>query len=36
VAESLGISSPTFHQHVRAAERKVFESLLSTDLTESR
>ncbi|SNZ03078.1 PAS domain S-box-containing protein [Natronoarchaeum philippinense] len=30
VAETLGISSPTFHQHVRAAERKVFEALLST------
>ncbi|KAB1186940.1 MULTISPECIES: PAS domain S-box protein [Haloferax] len=29
VAESLGISPPTFHQHLRAAERKVFETLLS-------
>jgi len=29
VAESLGIAAPTFHQHVRAAERKVFASLLA-------
>jgi len=29
VAESLGISSPTFHQHLRTAQRKVFDSLLS-------
>ncbi|KAB1192675.1 PAS domain S-box protein [Haloferax sp. MBLA0076] len=29
VAASLGISPPTFHQHLRAAERKVFEALLS-------
>lgn len=28
VAESLDISSPTFHQHVRAAENKVFSVLL--------
>jgi len=28
VAASLGIAAPTFHQHVRAAERKVFASLL--------
>ncbi|GAA0679974.1 bacterio-opsin activator domain-containing protein [Natronoarchaeum mannanilyticum] len=28
MAESLGIAAPTFHQHVRAAERKVFASLL--------
>ncbi len=29
VAESLDVSPPTFHQHLRKAERKVFESLLS-------
>lgn len=28
VAESLDITSPTFHQHVRAAENKVFTALL--------
>ena len=28
VAESLGVSSPTFHQHVRAAEKKIFGALL--------
>lgn len=29
VAESLGISAPTFHQHRRAAERKLFRTLFS-------
>ena len=29
VAESLGVAPATFHQHLRAAQRKVFESLLS-------
>ncbi|QLD86211.1 PAS domain S-box protein [Natronomonas halophila] len=29
VAESLGVSSPTFHQHVRSAERKLFDVVLS-------
>ncbi|RCU44209.1 PAS domain S-box protein [Haloplanus salinus] len=28
VSESLGVSPPTFHQHLRKAERKVFEALL--------
>jgi len=28
VAASLGVAAPTFHQHVRTAERKVFASLL--------
>ncbi len=28
VADSLGISAPTFHQHVRSAERKLFAALL--------
>jgi len=28
IAESLGVSPPTYHQHLRAAERKVFDSLL--------
>jgi PAS domain S-box-containing protein len=31
VADSLDISPSTFHQHLRAAERKVFDSLLSSD-----
>ena len=30
VAGALGISAPTFHQHLRMAERKVVDSLLST------
>jgi len=30
VAASLGVSPPTFHQHLRTAERKVFDSLLAT------
>ena len=29
VAESLGVSSPTFHQHLRKAERKLFELLFA-------
>ncbi|WP_254862825.1 bacterio-opsin activator domain-containing protein [Halovivax gelatinilyticus] len=28
VADSLGIAAPTFHQHLRTAERKVLESIL--------
>jgi len=28
VAESFGISAPTFHQHLRSAQRKVFEVVL--------
>ncbi|WP_255192828.1 PAS domain S-box protein [Natronobeatus ordinarius] len=27
IADSLGIAPPTFHQHVRAAERKLFDAL---------
>jgi HTH-type transcriptional regulator, bacterioopsin transcriptional activator and related proteins len=30
VAESLGVAPTTFHQHLRKAERKVFDSLYST------
>ncbi|QPV62149.1 PAS domain S-box protein [Halosimplex litoreum] len=30
VAESLGVAAPTFHQHLRKAERKVFESIFSS------
>ena len=30
VAASMGVSPPTFHQHLRKAEQKVFESLFST------
>ncbi|SFG63351.1 GAF domain-containing protein [Halopelagius inordinatus] len=29
VAGSMGVAAPTFHQHLRAAEKKVFESLFS-------
>ncbi|MGQ4557175.1 PAS domain-containing protein [Halobellus sp. GM3] len=32
VAEAMGISSPTFHQHLRKAERKVLESVLSPSI----
>ncbi|MFC6718044.1 bacterio-opsin activator domain-containing protein [Natrialbaceae archaeon GCM10025810] len=32
VAESLDIAPPTFHQHLRKAHRKVFDSLLSTPI----
>ena len=32
VAGSLGVSPPTFHQHLREAERKVFTSLLSAEV----
>ncbi|MFB6087513.1 MAG: bacterio-opsin activator domain-containing protein, partial [Haloarculaceae archaeon] len=31
LAESMGISRPTYHQHLRAAQRKVFEELFGTD-----
>ncbi|XVH33051.1 bacterio-opsin activator domain-containing protein (plasmid) [Haloferacaceae archaeon DSL9] len=30
IAESLGISSPTFHQHLRHGERKLFEALFDS------
>jgi len=30
VAESLDVAAPTFHQHLRKAERKVFDSILAT------
>jgi PAS domain-containing protein len=30
VAESLGIAPPTFHQHLRKAQKNIFESLFST------
>ena len=33
IATSLGISSPTFHQHLRAAERKVFDAVLESLMT---
>lgn len=29
IAESLGVSPPTFHQHLRKAQRKAFDVLLS-------
>jgi len=29
VADSLGVTPPTFHQHLRTAERKVFDTVLS-------
>ena len=31
VAESLGVASPTFHQHLRKAEGKVFDALLDPE-----
>jgi PAS domain S-box-containing protein len=31
IAASMGISSPTFHQHLRKAERKLVETLLEPD-----
>ena len=31
VAEALGISPPTFHQHLRAAERRILAALLGDD-----
>ncbi|PSQ09042.1 hypothetical protein BRC95_01965 [Halobacteriales archaeon QS_5_68_33] len=33
VADSLDVAPPTFHQHLRKAERKVFESLFATEAT---
>jgi len=33
VADSLGVAPPTFHQHRRKAERKVFESLFAAGAT---
>jgi len=32
VADSLGVSAPTFHQHLRKAEQKVFESVLASSV----
>ncbi|WP_254279839.1 PAS domain S-box protein [Haloarcula marina] len=34
VADSLGVSAPTFHQHLRKAQRKVLAALLRSSLTE--
>jgi predicted DNA binding protein len=31
VAESLGISSPTFHAHLRAAERKLVDAFFADE-----
>jgi predicted DNA binding protein len=31
VAESLGISSPTLHKHLRHGEARVFEALFDSD-----
>jgi len=31
VADSLGVTAPTFHQHLRKAQAKVFDSLLSAE-----
>ena len=33
VSALLGVSAPTFHQHLRKAEQKVFESLLSSKIS---
>jgi predicted DNA binding protein len=35
LAERLGISPPTFNQHLRAAERLVFEEVFTDDSDES-
>jgi PAS domain S-box-containing protein len=35
VAESLGVTPPTFHQHLRAAEGKIVDSLLSESIPAS-
>jgi predicted DNA binding protein len=32
VAESLGVAPPTFHQHLRKAERKIFETMFSSPI----
>jgi len=34
VAESIGVAAPTFHQHLRKGQRKVFETLFSTPTVE--
>jgi predicted DNA binding protein len=34
LAESLGVAPPTFHQHLRAAEQKVLDAVLSASLVE--
>jgi predicted DNA binding protein len=31
IAEMFGFSNPTFHEHVREAERKLFDALLQGD-----
>ncbi|PSP83804.1 PAS sensor protein [Halobacteriales archaeon QS_6_64_34] len=31
IADSLGVATPTFHQHLRKAEAEVFDALLSTE-----
>ncbi|SFR66862.1 PAS domain S-box-containing protein [Halogeometricum rufum] len=35
VAESLGVSPPTFHQHLRKAERKMFDAVFGSGMRES-
>jgi PAS domain S-box-containing protein len=35
VAELLGVAPPTFHQHLRKAQRKVFETVFSPDTGET-
>jgi predicted DNA binding protein len=31
LAEAMGVSRPTFHQHLRAAERKLLQALYESD-----
>jgi predicted DNA binding protein len=31
IAESMGVSAPTFHQHARKAQRKVFQALFDPE-----
>jgi predicted DNA binding protein len=33
LAESLGVSSPTFHQHLRNAQRKLLDAVLGEGAT---
>jgi PAS domain S-box-containing protein len=35
VAESLNVSPPTFHQHLRKAERKMFDAVFASGMRES-
>jgi len=36
IADTLGVSAPTFHKHLRVAERKLFATLFGDEATEER